>query len=1359
MTDLQLRPAGHAHDEGSRQTEGPSPEDLLVLAANERPATMSAISSLAEDTVFAAGIDASGKPGSLALFGSPLSGGVPELLYVDPDGMLMYAWRPVGGSDTSEHGDRGWRRDYVAREIREVKTVTHPNGTIYAFAVSAVDGTLKVFELGVTGEAWPDWREVTIPRWTYQNPIESIHVQYLDDAPRTPVVFVTLTLWAEMSIVTTIFGGWTNQVQPWAQRTNYLLSNSDAAELFAIGYDDASLSWLRYYTVNDAGDLWRTSHGAEGDKVQQLADTGWQSGIAGFAGPTGLGALGTDAQGNLLTFAPYDDNSVSGSGQTKKLPLGGEYTDLTRWQDGSGMLHLYGVSPGKQLHVLHQVGWDPFDPERACFAPTWDVVQGNDKNKTTFAAMRPLVGDVAAYAVDGYPDQMPNQVVQHAGGGSEATVIYTQQVGTSYWEQETIRVEAVPTAAPITQHRYQSRVLVQDGYGAPVAGCAVTVTSDAPVDLDIAGRGYRIRPNLPATVTTDLTGTLTLAVPAVGLATPALHLSVAGVGSSLTIQPAAEVHKFLAGAGTLPGHSGGLTAAALTAARTPDGKSPLFPVLAGPAPSESDGEWPPTAQQVVTWCQGAFAVGSGALLPVGLRDGLGEGEEVLAFSLQAHDPTRPATRVFTSKDDLARFRTERGVTEDSEWFGDLVEGLRASVLSAAEVIVDVVDSRLSVLVELANGAQVWLQARWDDVVSAAHAVEAILSALGAKIADVVAWLSWPFEFADVWASKEALKGEMANLVANLKQATTWMRGVPPDSWTAQARQAVDDSLASMGEVFGEQYISRFESGGPQPGIEIPLPSLGLDDFLRSSTCNWINDLMRRATYDNTTTFPDNPFSALINGIEALPEWEAFGPDLTKVVSDLAGLFDWWNPNSAKNILVTALLETLESLLKGGVELGAAALPLILDFMDDLTDRLVAWGQQPVGSPELQAVYSYIQQKAGVTGEPAILTFADMGVLMAAYPATVLYKVAFGDAPFKAGATGMADLQVPDTMPGALGGSQPPAKWKALRLFQGYFVIMMVLDGPFDVQMNNIAIAKSLQAPYWKPPKEYWVIWAYAHVLAYGIGDYPPFWGNEFPPEGWGPTDWGPTVMWFMSAVANAADLGCAAEWSTFLGVWEPDFDKKKGLLGPNLYFLLGGCRTIISGLRYMDGDDKDYPFAKWNCAINVTSFESATTGFLRMALLESSHRRSPDTFVWRGIVRAKSAVDFICDWFAGWASIVQIAYEDRCRPYISKVDYDDATVGKPWTAQLLGVDGMTPYSWSIVAPANPPQGTRPGLPASLSNWSPGALSGAEVALTGTPEKADVGTWIFLVRMEDDYGPGFAFQTDEVQTLVVQDAEG
>ena len=96
---------------------------------------------------------------------------------------------------------------------------------------------------------------------------------------------------------------------------------------------------------------------------------------------------------------------------------------------------------------------------------------------------------------------------------------------------------------------------------------------------------------------------------------------------------AADVHKFLAGDGTLPNHGDGFTAETVTTATQPDG-TPLFPDI---RKADEAGTWPPTAAEVVTWCQAAFAVDAGQ--PTAADDAAGWPRA----SGSSRSPSRPTT--------------------------------------------------------------------------------------------------------------------------------------------------------------------------------------------------------------------------------------------------------------------------------------------------------------------------------------------------------------------------------------------------------------------------------------------------------------------------------------------------------------------------------------------------------------------------------------------------------------------------------------------------------------------------------------------------------------------------------------------
>ena len=1149
-----------------RKLEQDDPVVQAAIAANTRPAEIRAVSCLAEDTIFAQTVGA--EPLEVVPFRNPFSS-LEEVLFIASDHTLWHAARGVGTAEPGTAG-AGWRTTKVSGNVTSVVPVVHPNGCVYAFCTTqqstgGVPGHLAVWELAAfnSDSGVSTWGQVDDGLPNDFDEVTSVHVQYVDDRNATRVVFaVNVDAVDGMGKVAAIFGSWDNHVQPWEPRYYYDVDSDLVGGLFAMGYDDTSFSWLRTYSALENGELWQRSYHVQGDSPKELVDTAWKTGVAGFSGPSGFGAVGIGTGGELRVFSLFGDGTASGSGETSTLRLASAYASFHMWQDGAGLMHLYAIDQGSQLNVLHQTRWEQYTAgAHPSFPPVWDTVLS--RGGVEIAAMRPLVSKVLTYGLDPHPDNMPNQCV-FRDAGPEAMEVLTQQLGTNYWESEVVRVaytladELPPYLAP----RYKTQVTVVDAGGSRVPMCAVTVTADAPVDIEVAGTFYRIRPTLPVTLTTDMAGSLVLKVKAEGLATPILHLSAQGVVQALTLQPAAEVHKFLAGAGQLPTQRGGLMSETLLDAKTPSG-DPLFPVF----DEDQHDDWPPKPEDVLCWLQAAFAISAKTSLPEGMRSRLCDGEEVLGFSLQTHDRSRPALEVFTTLDQLAAHRVRIGASDPDpsmqEWFGDVVEGVRSAAVKVSQVSVDLVDGTLTGVVNMAGNAIKSISGFWDDSNSAAHCVELMLNALGASISDAVAWLTWPLNLADVWWAKGCMEGMLEDVMTEFKSCITDLQALGT-KWTESADDVIDEAVSAAAEVFGNQYTGRFERPSMDPstmpaGFGALFPSL--PDW--SPHLTWWQELVERFCYEIPFDDTGNPVEDLIDKLTKLPGWTAFESVLTSLGKDIEHVFDPANPNSWSQILLTAFVNASADIAKGGVALAGLAFDAMCDFAAASADLVTEWyGSKTLAIPALASVWDWIQVQAEV--DPAdrqSLTYGRAAMFLWCYPGTAGYKVLFGAKPFadgaptvadlKKGATAMAELRArPGETPDP--GVQYPYVWPAHATLQYFCAQQMTADAAFDWKINSQALKKAAGDPYIKMTKPELCIWAFLHQLAYGFGDMPYVWGNGmYDPAKSTPDKWGPGVMWAMSLIANSADVGVAAKWGYFVNA----FDESK-VAG---HFLLGPC--------------------------------------------------------------------------------------------------------------------------------------------------------------------------------------------------------
>lgn len=1322
----------------------------MAVVSNLQPASIEVSSNLAQDTVIAGVMDIAVGPNKVAMFANPMSGGSEEMLYCDEQNTLRWARQLNPGSPDGPESS-GWSIEPIQYKVAQVVVGVHPNGQVCAFALHVDGRHIDVFELVPAddargGQAWlltQSFQPGTLP-------VQGLQMQYAKDRPASPFVFVVEPTEPRVFWIGPAYPA--EGDQRWSSGGDFALNPADRGADLAIGVDSpvevftigAAVRTIRVWSLKD-GDLFLTTYSPwTNESTRVEVASGWTALAGIWTHPYTAGVVVTDGGRGVSLFL-----SVMGVICQYTMVLDRALSDLVVWQDAANLLHLYGRDSDGALNAVHQLGWvADQDSLPGVVKPVWDE---HTNASSTVATTRPLVGQVATFAVDAYPDDMPSQHVMHQGvPPGETCSIYTQDLRSTFWSREQIRMVPEKLPAPYLVPRYETTLTVKNGYGTPMSGVAVSLTSDAPVDLEVAGRFYRTGTINPATLYTDFAGRLTLRVVAAGLSVPSLTGTVPGLAQAVSVQMASDVHKFLAGNGTLPNHRDGFTDATVTNAKKPDG-TPLFDKINR---GDAADDWPPSAQDVVTWCKAAFSIEAGQPLPAEIRGGLGEGERVHGFTLQTHDPSRPGFQVFTSPDQLAARReailAKGGFFDDfGDWVGDVWLGIRQGVTEISEVFANTVDRIIEMTIELADGILATIKVAWDSIVSAAHAVEAVFVAIGAAVHDALQWLQWLFDFKDVWRTKTALEQAFLQLPAQVKEGTAWLREAS-ETWVAGAEAAIHGSFDAFRQTFTDQGMGRFDSPGIQSDKDMPTNALGAQKHLQSAHAGWFQDKLAGsdADYAVPARVGVSPFDQMMVDIAELPAWELLQPIWSDAMEGLGDLFDPNNPNSASQTIIVTMLNVFEDVLIAGIEFAEGALKILLDFLDAVMDTVVAWFNTPLDGPGLlQTLWEFIQDAAGVPPEQyETLTVGRVGILIGAYPTTLVYKVVFGEAPFLDAETGLEQLR---NLPGVpalgegVGGVITPNKWSLVKSYQGYCVILMAFDAGFDVFINDLSYLKAMELPFVSMPGGFWMFCAANHFLAYGIGDYPPVWGNDFPPaKGGNAAEWGPTATWLMSVISNGLDLACAFEQKTFVAQFEED---KLGV-GANIYSLLGLVRLILSGVRYDEADDKDYPFAKWNVAINVTSFFSAATGIARRLMKEQPNQTSA------GILLVKSVLDAVCDLFAGFASLGQVAWEDNYPPKIvDGLTPGDAKVGVEYGCRLGADNGFQPYSWTVTPVEKPSPGAKAGLPPGVT------LTDGNVGyLKGTPELGSEGTYEFWLTVSDDYGPTFQYRSDEpVQIVVAQ----
>jgi|GEM_PF-3209389 len=1338
MTEMSVR--------GRSAPQRPANADESASAkANSSPSGATVTSTLSEDTITATHMLTSSGRGAAAPFSNPFAGGAEEMLYIDVAGQLIWLHHA---------GQTGWQLEVIASSADQVVVAVHPNGTVCAFAL-------------VGGQKLDSWRleqGPENPRWVAMPTVlpafesaRSLSIQYVNDRPSTVFVFVLDQgglrppwLYAARSVVAS-----TIDPPPDPKLFHILLQvpwvDAPTSGDLVVGVDafEGTVEDLRTFWIQDDG-LYMGEWTTEG-VVESLVSAGVTSLVGPFSGPGPVGciALGPDTQDPLrqavVSYAP----GVAGvPGNARRTRLDRILSDAVGWQDQDGRMHVFGTATadagGRALHVLHQTSLIQAEGS-AGVLPVWETVPLG----TGYVALtRPLIPDVRDFAVDAYPDEYPSQHVMHANGReSERCALYTQDVRSTWWSREIVRLPA--NVKPYKVTRYKSEVTLTNSFGHPVPNYPVKLTSDRPLDLEIKGHFYRTGPDLPVDVGTDYQGKLTLKVAARGLAGNTLHLSALGLADGVVINPAAPLHAFLSSAGTLPNHPDGISADGLRNAKTSDGKY-LVPAWH----AEDHGlAAVPEPQEVVAWCAFVFQAQRGLL--TAQASGAGGGTSRVRL-IQTWDASRPAYEIVDGRERLdelgaARRAHPRYAGTLADWGlspGDIWQGLIDGLVTVVETVLDLDERIATLLIQWADEGVVLINLALDTVEDAAVYVESVFVSIGAEVRRVLDWLTWPFDFDDIMLTQRALLDAMDQLPAYLTKTTTIMFDQVAHGWFVEQEKNVKDYFAKIrpeltGVTLGSTPPAKSKEATTVAAGTPALPEIVTKpDQMSNGHTNWMMEqiTLPTSTFSVRSADGDVPpeFQPALDAFEALFavfDDPGVGAELSKALKDFSelvtGLFDFSDPTTFARTEIGHVLDLAEDIVRAILTFCDAAVRALSAFIIAAVHCLSAALDMKAFDADgpLGLLWEFICDAAGIPVTSP--TLGDFFALAAAFPLTLVYKAAAGATPFPEGTFprldgGKADGGTPRSAmefwpPGSAFTAPgdypiPPLEQTIVQILVGvstciFAAVDAYCDKPHEADPGVPTADDSLI-----------MLIVFFDLIAFAVGDLPVLWGAD---NIWNVGE--PEIYWY-------------AEYFSKLPIYLGDL--VVGIVKP--FLKAGTVRSICGALQDPIG----------NTIINL--FGLVETGF-SITLMAKSRGHvmdwmwvvtqilglvSSDTAIWRIIpglestLEYKLGVDVVCDLVDGgmltaMATTATLDSLGRLSPNIRSV----GVVGSPY-----GYSGESytdrerpsfpPYGWAITSGSLPP-----GLNFTLDPEYP---QGEHVLITGIPTQA--GTFTFTVLSVNSYDP-------------------
>ncbi len=916
------------------------------------PFTLTSSSALSDDYIMTADVlvDVT-STAPLGVFQN--SSGVSEALFVRADGVLcQLAFTPGTGSG-------GWTVIPVGTTsgITQAVAGLHSDGSVHGFYTDDVN----LYHIAYDGTSWsaPDTLPLCSGLGVTNNSITGNLIAYGIDGS------------GNLQLVRDVTGTWTAGSIPFTSA----LTGGQVVVLFTDDTDD----WVMAAGGGAlAGPSLTIYQGSTTQLLSTMAVTTTnpvEQVILGYMVSNAPLFLFTDNQKNLYTNV--------GSAANVQQVAGASVAQAAGIVDLNNNISLYTVDANSNINVLHQTGWnDTTGPIWAPVIPLDTDFQllftgSNQQESPAFFGID-LDGALWSYAVDP-----------------------VAQMWTSA-QAQTTSSESYNVAT------YRTEVTVVDANGNPVPNLALTVTADSLSAAIVQGAFLPMGPSLPATVTTNAVGRVTLTTVANGTSAPQLTFTADSLTSAAPVNPAANLQSYLGGSGTLnAGTSSQLPQfSATTLATAQVQNQPLAPGAAANSAVAS------CAAQAISSMYTMNVTGTSSLA---VTEGSGT---LTGFTLDFTDPNNPT---FTPSYSVEDFQKQRalalgGAAGDSWWdeikdfFVDLWHGIKSAAVSIYKWVVNAVDNTVDFVVKIAGEIQTIVGLVIQGIEDVVAVVQSVFAAIGAEIDKIVSWLKMLFDWSDIADTKAALTSALTQAFPYLatvisQQGSSLVNGFF-STLENDVTNAFDTLIAnvtgqSLGDLAGTTSTS---SAMFRFGTLATTGPVSQSDLSNLSTVqnNWFFEKVESFFAGGPPLSPVGALTAPLDSMltaygtaeqDFLKALTAFGQFFTQTLSDpksiaTTGVADLLT--AAKEVCL-AVLSFLDGIITSLLEVFAAA-------VDGVGEILTA----PFEIPIISSIVNGIAKLLGIT-IPAV-SIADIFCWAFAIPITIFYKLFNGvsNAPFPGG---------------------------------------------------------------------------------------------------------------------------------------------------------------------------------------------------------------------------------------------------------------------------------------------------------------------------------------------------------------------
>jgi hypothetical protein len=793
--------------------------------------------------------------------------------------------------------------------------------------------------------------------------------------------------------------------------------------------------------------------------------------------------INIDSQGGLSL------SGLNSAAQIIPPPAGGAFVEFRVGYDTASRMHVYLRDSARNLWVLHQVGWQ-WSADANAVVPAWQQAETQD-GAVTVAAM-PIAAGIAEFFVLAQPFDMPAVLVHYTDPARFPELLELRPEAKD-WSRATVRL--APSALfPV--RRFVADVRLSDVHGVPVRDYEVRLTADAAVEAEYRDAGYTLGPQVPVALSTDLAGRVSLAVSAIDIATPDIHLTATGLPDGVVIQLAAPVHNYLAGAGSLPGRE---PISGMVLEKAQVNGNPLIP---GWHAMGSE------AAAVVIQNLARRGTGLPPLPDVSPSGDRVHGHHVIAQSLL---PDRLSHAVFATREEadqeweLLRSHPDyAGVLDpfqDLLNFGaDVLEGIKNGIAEVTGFAVHAAGEAVKMMIKIAGkvfeliieGAAILIFGPDEGPRLAA----AFFSWLGARFNDLLAWLGEKLAVKDAWDTMVILNDAITQTAIPATKTALSQFGGQVDDFFSSQQQQLHGLLETLREQVAGMTVGQCLPAGANPGQAAQLRAIQLGgdagpvtaDVLTSGPASWFTSKILGSADafgpDPKLTFLTHP-ELVSDPVQDLTQvWDNFRTTMDRAGTAfrdalyglVAELQDVLQPDKKGNadqaafmqLHMTRLIDIFENLVDSGLQLADALCQAMLDLIQVVIKNIGALmdDESLLAGGFIDTLFTWIHDLAR-PGEPAPkVTPLKLGLLAVSFPLVWVTKATQGaDAvPFPHGFP-----TAPDKSPSQVTGLSPKTQgmWTAasviavLQLIIGTATDLVPVGEELDESMKNKVFFENL----------------------------------------------------------------------------------------------------------------------------------------------------------------------------------------------------------------------------------------------------------------------------------------------------------